>query len=78
MATLFERDRAKLVDQGFARDDEDMDRLICDYRAMSKAPDKALAWRYGLGPDVLDPDMRMAELDNWLKAKVLPRAAARQ
>ena len=33
-----------------------------------------LTWKYGIDDDILDPQLRFAEVRNWIEAKVLPRA----
>ena len=66
------------LDEGLARSREEVAGIVADFRDLSRDPArKDLAWRYGIGPDVLDPTLRTAEFGNWLAAEVLPAAARR-
>ena len=66
------------LDEGLALTPAEVDTIVADYRALAQDPArKDLIWRYGLHADVLDPQVRTAEFGNWLRAKVLPHAAAR-
>jgi GMP synthase (glutamine-hydrolysing) len=78
-AALHERRSARAIADRIARTGDDVRSLAADWRALDLAPDRAdLAWRYGLGADVLDPALRRRELANWIDALVRPRAAARR
>ena len=60
------------VSEGLARSPEEVDGIVSDFRDLSRDPArKDLAWRYGVGADVLDPKVRTAEFGNWLRAEVL-------
>ncbi|MBL8697886.1 MAG: type 1 glutamine amidotransferase [Alphaproteobacteria bacterium] len=64
--------------EGLARDEADVAGIVADYRALGGDPGRTdLAWRYGLGPDVLDTRQRTLEFRNWLEAEVMPYAARR-
>jgi len=64
--------------EGLARSDDELAAVLADYRALSADPlRKDLAWKYGLGPDVLDGAQRTVEFRNWLTSEVLPFAAKR-
>ncbi|MCA0302851.1 MAG: type 1 glutamine amidotransferase [Proteobacteria bacterium] len=66
------------VAEGLARDANDVAAIVAEYRALDAVPVRGdLAWRLGLGPDVLDPAQRTLEFGNWLQADVLPYAARR-
>jgi GMP synthase (glutamine-hydrolysing) len=63
------------LDEGLARSADDVAKIVDDYRALAtntSRPD--LAWKYGLGGDVLDPVIRTLEFRSWLTADVLPYA----
>lgn len=78
MAALLEKLQGRLVQDGFAARREDVAAVVADFRALDADPArKDLAWRHGLGLDVLDPMLRRAEFGNWLRAEVLPRADKR-
>jgi len=68
-----------LVADGLFRDAADLDRWAAELRAL-EATDKPrhLVWRHGLGPALLDPAQKLAELDNWLRRQVLPAAGRRR
>ena len=58
--------------EGLARSPEEVAGIVADFRDLSRDPTrKDLAWRYGVGSDVLDPELRTAEFGNWLRAEVL-------
>jgi GMP synthase (glutamine-hydrolysing) len=63
-----------LVTAGLFRDQAELHTFIADLRALHADPQNpALAWKYGLGPAILDERIRRAELHNWLQQCVLPR-----
>ena len=65
------------LDEGLALTPEEVVTIVADFRALAQDPQrKDLVWKYGLHADVLDPQVRGAEFGNWLRARVLPRAAA--
>lgn len=41
-------------------------------RARPPPTDRDIAWRYGIDADLTDPDVRCAEVRNWLRYQVLP------
>jgi GMP synthase (glutamine-hydrolysing) len=66
------------VAEGLAENPAAVAGIVADYRALDADPARRdLAWRYGIGPDVLDADRRAAEFGNWLTEVVLPYAARR-
>jgi GMP synthase (glutamine-hydrolysing) len=67
-AGLIEILAASLVAEGFARDCDDLVSMARDFRALQAEPERRdLAWRYGIGPEILDPVRRTAEIGNWLR-----------
>jgi GMP synthase (glutamine-hydrolysing) len=78
IAGLVDKLKRRLVKDGFARREEELADLATDWRALDADPARRdLAWKYGIGSDVLDPRQRRAELSAWLDHKVVPRATAR-
>lgn len=78
MSILYARDMDDLVRQGIVEDRAVGAELIADFAALHEDPeDEPRAARHRIGADVRDPGLRMAELGNWLRVKVLPRAADR-
>jgi|FEC22Drversion2_1045045.scaffolds.fasta_scaffold00992_5 GMP synthase (glutamine-hydrolysing) len=60
------------LSEGLARSAAEVDAIISDFRDLASDPmRKDLAWRYGVGADILDPKIRTAEFGNWLRAEVL-------
>jgi GMP synthase (glutamine-hydrolysing) len=67
-----------LVAEGLFANAADLERFVADTRALEARPDSAsIIWRLGLGPGILDPRQKLAEIGNWLRREVLPHAAAR-
>lgn len=75
MAILFRRDEDTLLKQKLYADGAAVTRAIEDFEALNANPsDAALAAAHGLGQAIINPSCRMAELGNWLRLRVLPRA----
>jgi GMP synthase (glutamine-hydrolysing) len=67
-AGLIELRAADLVAEGFGRDCAELVAMAGDFRALYAEPERRdLAWRYGIGPEILDPVRRTSEIGNWLK-----------
>jgi GMP synthase (glutamine-hydrolysing) len=67
-----------LVNEGLFRDRAELDAWVAELRALQRAPDDArLLWRHGLGPAVRDPELKLAEISNWLDEQVRPARARR-
>jgi len=78
MALLFRRDQRVLVEQEICKSPDDVKGLVTDFAQLHEdSENDEIADRLKAGRDVRDPAMRMAELGNWLRYKVLPHAAAR-
>jgi hypothetical protein len=61
-----------LMRDGLVKDQAELDTLSADLQALHENPDDArLAWRFGVGPSITDPGIRLAELRNWLEKQVL-------
>lgn len=66
------------IQEGLARDADDVAQIIADFRGMGSDPPRTdLVWKYGLDAAVTDPLLRTREFGNWLRAGVFPSAAAR-
>jgi GMP synthase (glutamine-hydrolysing) len=69
---------ARHISEGLVRSEDDLADVVDDYRALGAEPArKDLAWKHGIGADVLDPMRRTREFGNWLTAEVMPFAAKR-
>jgi GMP synthase (glutamine-hydrolysing) len=67
-AGLIDIRAASLVAEGFARDCGELISMARDFRTLHAEPGRHdLAWRYGIGPEMLDPVRRTAEIGNWLR-----------
>ena len=67
-AGLIEILAASLVAERFGRDCAELVAMARDFRALHAEPERRdLAWRYGIGPEILDPVRRTAEIGNWLR-----------
>ena len=67
-AGLIEMRAASLVAEGFGRDCAELVAMAGDFRALHAEPERRdLAWRYGIGSEILDPVRRTAEIGNWLQ-----------
>ena len=67
-AGLIEMRAASLVAEGFGRDCAELVAMARDFRTLHAEPERRdLAWRYGIGPEILDPVRRTAEIGNWLR-----------
>jgi GMP synthase (glutamine-hydrolysing) len=71
VAAILQLRATGLAAEGFARTEAELHDLADDYRALSAAPERQdLAWRYGIGPEILDPRQRSVEIGNWLGSTV--------
>jgi GMP synthase (glutamine-hydrolysing) len=67
-AGLIEMRAATLVAEGFGRDCAELVTMARDFRALHSEPERRdLAWRYGIGSEILDPVRRTVEIGNWLR-----------
>jgi len=76
IAAMFKRSAARFVERGLAQTEADAeafaDDLLCLHHDAGR---RDLAWKYGLGADIVDADIHRREFANWLRTEVLPRAA---
>jgi len=78
VAAIMAMRTSRHISEGRARSEDELARVLADYRTLSSDPQRGdLAWKYGVGADVLDPMRRTLEFRNWLDAEVLPFAAKR-
>jgi GMP synthase (glutamine-hydrolysing) len=77
VSAILRRRATRLVNEGYARTEADIESLAADFTAVSSDPSRRdIAWRYGIGRDVLDTNIHRREFTNWLSEKVLPQAAS--
>jgi GMP synthase (glutamine-hydrolysing) len=61
-----------LIRDGLVRDQADLEALAADLVALDANPsDARLAWRFGVGEAITNPDIKLAELRNWLQQRVI-------
>jgi GMP synthase (glutamine-hydrolysing) len=78
VAAIIAMRTSRHIGEGLARSEDELASVLADYRALSADPRRTdLAWKYGVGADVLAPVRRTLEFRNWLTAEVLPFAAKR-
>ncbi|HEX6638501.1 MAG TPA: type 1 glutamine amidotransferase [Steroidobacteraceae bacterium] len=72
IAAMMRRYAETLIRDGLFKDQAELDQVAADLVALNDSPEDArLAWRFGVGPSVVDPGVRLAELRNWLEKQVL-------
>jgi len=72
IAAMARRYADVLIRDGLVKDQAEVDALAADLVALNERPDDArLAWRFGVGPSITDPGIKLAELRNWLDRQVL-------
>jgi GMP synthase (glutamine-hydrolysing) len=63
-----------LVREGMFADQAALTGFVAELRRLQSRPqDRALNWKYGLGPAMQDPRLKLAELRNWIELQVEPR-----
>jgi GMP synthase (glutamine-hydrolysing) len=78
IATIVRRIGARLIDEGFFLDTDEIATFAGDLDLLDRNPDdKRLSWRYGISRNVLDKKLRTGEVANWLEYQVLPTRAKR-
>jgi GMP synthase (glutamine-hydrolysing) len=78
LAAILERRTAILVGEGFCESTEDALAYVGDLRALQGGDSRsALAWRYGLDQEVLDPVRRTREIRNFIEHRVKPDKSRR-
>ena len=74
IAAMFKRSAPRMVERGYASSLEAAEAFAADLRALYDDPSrKDLAWRYGIGADIIDVNRHRREFANWLRVEVAPR-----
>ena len=74
IGAMFRRSVARMVERGVFATAEEAERYAADLRALHDDPARRdLAWRYGIGRDITEPDRHRVEFANWLRVEVAPR-----
>ena len=78
MARLCYCRKQKLVDKGFFLTVDDAQVFVDQLEALHQDPArKDVAWLLGIDEDVMNPDIRQAEVRNWIELAVLPAMSRR-
>jgi GMP synthase (glutamine-hydrolysing) len=78
LASILEFLGPVMQQEGFFKSAEDHARYVKDLQSLHSDPVRQdLAWRYGLGDDVLDETCRLTEIRNFLNFKVRPHQSRR-
>jgi GMP synthase (glutamine-hydrolysing) len=78
IAAIVRRIGQRLIGEGFFLHEADIDTFACDLVTLDRNPaDKRLAWRHGISHNVLDKQLRVGEIANWVEFQVLPMRAKR-
>jgi GMP synthase (glutamine-hydrolysing) len=72
IAAIGDRYGSRLVDDGLFADTSDLGQFTRELRELDANPAHTpLLWKYGIGPSISDPDLRLTELRNWLRHQVI-------
>ncbi len=78
MARLVHCRKAKLVELGLLADMETAAAFVDDLEALHLNPDDSVRrFRFAMDEDILNPDIRQAEVRNWIDREVWPRRLRR-
>jgi GMP synthase (glutamine-hydrolysing) len=78
LAAISRRIGARLIDEGFFLNTDDIKAYATDLETLDREPDcKRLAWRFGISKNVLDKKLRTSEVANWIEYQVLPTRVKR-
>ena len=70
-AGLIEMRAVSLVAEGYGRNCAELIAMARDFRVLDAEPERRdLAWRYGIGAEILDPLRRTVEIGKWLREAV--------
>jgi len=79
LAAIFRRYGQRLIDAGLFKNQQALDEMAADWFTLHETPTRTdLAWRYGVGEDVLKAQSRLIELQNWLEYLVRPYHRSRK
>ena len=67
-SSLIANRKERMVGLGFFKEPEDLDRYVAELQALHMdGSRKDVRWKYGIDDDLLDNDIKCAEVRNWLK-----------
>jgi GMP synthase (glutamine-hydrolysing) len=78
LAAIVRRTGLRLVEEGFFAAEDDLLHYANELAILDREPtNRPLAWRHGIDGAVLDRNLRVKELANWVERLVLPTRAQR-
>jgi GMP synthase (glutamine-hydrolysing) len=78
LAAIVRRTGIRLVEEGFFAAEHDLLHYANELAILDREPtNKPLAWRHGIDGGVLDRNLRVKEVANWVERMVLPTRAQR-
>jgi GMP synthase (glutamine-hydrolysing) len=78
LAAIVRRIGTRLIGEGFFENEKGVLRFARDLDALDRDPDcKQLSWLHGISQNVLNKQVRVSELANWLEYQVLPTRVKR-
>ena len=78
ITAIMHRYKPTLLAEGYFHDERTVDAWVSDLDALVADPRRRdIAWRYGIGPDILDRTLRLTEIANFVEHRVRPARAAR-
>jgi GMP synthase (glutamine-hydrolysing) len=78
LAAIVRRIGTRLIGEGFFANEQDMISFAQDLDDLDRDPTcKRLSWRHGISQNVLDKQLRVSEVANWVEFQVLPTRVKR-
>jgi GMP synthase (glutamine-hydrolysing) len=78
LAAIVRRIGTRLIGEGFFQDVEDIKTFAHDLDTLDRDPGCIrLSWRHGISKNVLDKNLRVGEVANWIEFQVLPTRVKR-
>jgi GMP synthase (glutamine-hydrolysing) len=78
LASILERRRGPLTREGIFADEAQGSDYCAELRMLDRDRGRQdIAWRLGIQPELLDQEMRLTELRNWIALKVRPEKSGR-
>ena len=79
VAGALRRQVDRLIEAGLARSRAEVEAYAAEVDALHRAPDlRDVAWRLGLDEQVIDKDLRLTEVRNFVEALVRPHQSSRR
>src|SRR5471032_955845 len=73
VAVIVRRIGTRLIEEGFFANEKDMRSYAADLDTLDRDPDcKRLVWWHGISENILNKNLRVSEIANWIEYQVLP------